>query len=98
MAYPQLTDKAGALATALAIRTRKISVTEAVDAAITRAGRLDGEIDALAVTDFERACETAKAMDAAPRRLDQNHLGAKIGKEQATVTSPAAGEVENPQS
>jgi hypothetical protein len=34
----------------------------------------------------------------APRRLDQNHLGAKIGKEQATVTSPAAGEVENPQS
>ncbi|QDH34565.1 amidase family protein [Porphyrobacter sp. YT40] len=75
MAYPQLTDKAGALATALAIRTRKISVTEAVDAAITRAGRLDGEIDALAVTDFERACETAKAMDAAPRRLDQPLFG-----------------------
>ena len=48
MAYPQLTDKAGVLATALAIRTRKISVAEAVDAAITRAGRDDAAIDALA--------------------------------------------------
>ena len=45
MAYPQLTDKAGALATALAIRTRKISVAEAVDAAITRAGRDDAVDD-----------------------------------------------------
>ena len=75
MAYPQLTDKAGVLATALAIRMRRISVAEAVDAAITRAGRLDAEIDALAVTDFERACETAKAMDAAPRKLNQPLFG-----------------------
>ncbi|WP_086739412.1 amidase family protein [Erythrobacter colymbi] len=75
MAYPQLTDKAGALATALAIRTRKLSVAEAVDAAITRAGRLDAEICALAVPDFERACETARAMDNAPRRLDQPLFG-----------------------
>lgn len=75
MAYPQLTDKAGVLATALAIRTRKISVAEAVDAAITRAGRLDAEIDALAVPDFERASETARAMDAGPRRLDQPLFG-----------------------
>ncbi len=75
MAYPQLTDKAGALATALAIRTRKISVAEAVDAAITRAGRLDAEICAIAVPDFERACETARAMDNGPRRLDQPLFG-----------------------
>lgn len=75
MAYPQLTAKAGALATALAIRTRKISVTEAVDAAITRAGQLDAEIDAIAVPDFARACETAMAMDAAPRGLDQPLFG-----------------------
>ena len=61
--------------TALAIRTRKISVAEAVDAAITRAGRLDGEIDALAVPDFERACETARAMDNAPRQLNQPLFG-----------------------
>ena len=64
MAYPQLTDKSGALATAAAIRAGKLSVAEAVDAAITRAGRLDAEIDALAVPDFERACAAAKAMDA----------------------------------
>lgn len=75
MAYPQLTDKAGVLATALAIRTRRISVVEAVDAAITRAGRLDADIDALAVPDFERACETARAMDAAPRKLNQPLFG-----------------------
>lgn len=64
MAYPQLTDKSGALATAAAIRAGKLSVAEAVDAAITRAGRLDAEIDALAVPDFECACAAAKAMDA----------------------------------
>lgn len=75
MAYPQLTDKAGVLATALAIRTRKISVAEAVDAAITRAGRDDATIDALAVPDFERACETARRMDSAPRQLNQPLFG-----------------------
>jgi amidase len=75
MAYPQLTDKAGVLATALAIRTRKLSVAEAVDAAITRAGRDDAAIDALAVPDFERACETARAMDNAPRQLNQPLFG-----------------------
>ena len=75
MAYPQLTDKAGELATALAIRTRKISVAEAVDAAITRAGRDDAAIDALAVPDFERACETARRMDSAPRQLNQPLFG-----------------------
>ncbi|MFO6429274.1 amidase family protein [Erythrobacter sp. W302b] len=75
MAYPQLTDKAGVLATALAIRTRKISVAEAVDAAITRAGRDDAAIDALAVPDFERACETARRMDSAQRQLNQPLFG-----------------------
>jgi amidase len=75
MAYPQLTDKAGVLATALAIRTRKISVAEAVDAAITRAGRDDAAIDALAVPDFERACEAARVMDSAPRQLNQPLFG-----------------------
>ena len=75
MAYPQLTDKAGALATAQAIRSGKLSATEAVDAAITRAGRLDGEIDALAVPDFERAYAAAKAMDAGGSRDDQPLFG-----------------------
>lgn len=75
MAYPQLTDKAGALATAQAIRSGKLSATEAVDAAITRAGRLDGEIGALAVPDFERAYAAAKAMDAGGPRDDQPLFG-----------------------
>lgn len=75
MAYPQLTDKAGALDTALAIRTRKISVAEAVDAAITRVEERDASIDALAVPNFEAAYAEAKAMDAAPRRLDQPLFG-----------------------
>ena len=75
MAYPQLTDKAGALATALAIRTRKLSVAEAVDAAITRVEKRDASIDALAVPNFEAAYAEAKAMDAAPRRLDQPLFG-----------------------
>jgi amidase len=75
MAYPQLTEEPGALATALAIRTRKLSVTEAVDAAIGRAGRLDAEIDAIAVPDFDRACAVAMAMDEGPRRLGQPLFG-----------------------
>jgi len=75
MAYPQLTDKSGALATATAIRAGKLSVAEAVDAAITRAGRLDAEIDALAVPDFERACAAAKAMDTVGPRDNQPLFG-----------------------
>ncbi|MFU7529605.1 amidase family protein [Qipengyuania sp. ASV99] len=63
MAYPQLTDKPGALETAALIRAGDLSVTEAVDAAITRIEHFDAEIDALAVPDFERAAATAKRMD-----------------------------------
>ncbi len=75
MAYPRLTDKADALATALAIRTRKLSVAEAVDAAITRIEKRDATINALAVPDFTRAYETARAMDKAVRRFDQPLFG-----------------------
>lgn len=75
MAYPQLTDKPGALATVAAIRAGKRSVAETVDAAIVRIERLDAGIDALAVPDFERAYETARAMDAAGPRPDQPLFG-----------------------
>lgn len=75
MAYPTLTDKPGALATAAAVRAGEISVVEAVDAAITRIEHLDAEIDALAVPDFERAYATAKAMDAAGAKPDQPLFG-----------------------
>ncbi len=65
MAYPELTDKPGALATAAAIRAGTMSVAEAVDAAITRVEKLDGAINALAVPNFEQAYKAAEAMDAA---------------------------------
>jgi amidase len=65
MAYPQLTEEPGALATAAAIRAGKLSVAEAVDAAIVRIEHLDSSIDALAVPNFESAYAEARALDAA---------------------------------
>ena len=75
MAYPQLTDKPGALATAAEIRDGRRSVAETVDAAIVRIEKLDSNIDALAVPDFERAYEAAKAMDKAGPGPDQPLFG-----------------------
>lgn len=75
MAYPQLTDKAGALATAAAIREGRLSVAEAVDAAIVRVEKLDATIDALAVPNFEAAYAAARAADAAGPRDDQPLFG-----------------------
>ena len=75
MAYPQLTDKPGLLETAAAIRAGDLSVAEAVDAAIVRLEKLDTDSNALAVPDFERACETAKAKDAAGPGPDQPLFG-----------------------
>ncbi|MHA7818697.1 MAG: amidase family protein [Erythrobacter sp.] len=75
MAYPQLTDKPGAIATAAAIRRGDCSAVEAVDAAVTRIEHLDAEIDALAVPDFERAYDAAKALDKAGPRDDQPLFG-----------------------
>ncbi|MDY7098849.1 MAG: amidase family protein [Pseudomonadota bacterium] len=75
MTYPQLTDKPGALETAAAIRAGELSVSEAVDAAIVRIEKLDAEINALAVPDFERAAATAKAMNDQTPREDQPLFG-----------------------
>jgi amidase len=75
MAYPQLTDKPGALETAAAIRAGDISPSEAVGHAIARIEKLDAHINAVAVTDFERALETAKAMDGQTPRDDQPLFG-----------------------
>lgn len=75
MAYPQLTDKPGALDTAAAIKAGSLSVSEAVDAAITRIEHFDAEINAIAVPDFERASSTAKAMDEAGPQGDQPLFG-----------------------
>ncbi len=75
MAYPKLTDKPGALETAASIARGDMSVSEAVDAAITRIEHLDADIDALAVPDFERAHDAAKALDAKGRSGDQPLFG-----------------------
>ncbi len=75
MAYPQLTREPGALDTAAAIRAGKMSVVEAVDAAIVRLEHLDAEIDALAVPNFRAAYEEAKALEAAGPRGDQPLFG-----------------------
>ncbi len=75
MAYPQLTDKPGALETAAAIRAGQLSVAEAVDAAIVRIGHFDAEIDAVAVPDFERAASIAKTMDESGPSPDQPLFG-----------------------
>ncbi|MEO0908509.1 MAG: amidase family protein [Pseudomonadota bacterium] len=75
MAYPQLTDKPGALETASAIRAGHLSAAEAVDAAILRVEHLDTAINALAVPDFERAAARAKAMDEAGPSEDQPLFG-----------------------
>lgn len=63
MAYPKLTDQPGALETAARIRNGEISPHEAVEDAIARIEHLDVHVNAVAVCDFERAIETAKAMD-----------------------------------
>ena len=75
MAYPQLTDKPGALETAAAIRAGRISPHEAVDAAVTRIEHYDAEINALAVPDFERAYVAARELEKQPPRADQPLYG-----------------------
>ena len=62
MAYPTLTDKPGAIETATAIRRAEMTPLEAVEAAIARIEHLDAHINAVVVTDFDRALDRARAM------------------------------------
>ena len=66
MAYPKLTDKLGALALAAAVRRGECTPLETTERAIARIEQLDAHINAVVVTDFERALETARAMGASP--------------------------------
>ena len=75
MAYPKLTDQPGALETAAAVKAGDISPLEAVEAAIARIEKLDMHVDAVVVCDFERALETARAMDGQAPRDDQPLFG-----------------------
>jgi amidase len=57
-----------------ALRERRVSATELVEAAIDRIERLDGRLNAVVVRDFERARDQARAADAAVARGDQRPL------------------------
>ena len=75
MAYPKLTDEAGALELAAQIRAGALSPLEAVEAAIARIEAGDGEINAVVVRDFDRARATAKALDGQTPGKDQPLFG-----------------------
>ena len=62
---PKLTNEPGAIETAAQIRLGALSPLEAVDAAIARIEALDGPLNAVVVRDFDRARDTAKAMEGA---------------------------------
>lgn len=66
MVYPKLTDRSGAIETAAAVRRGERSVLQTVEHAIARIEKLDAHINAVVVTDFDRARDTARAMGAAP--------------------------------
>lgn len=60
---PRLTDEPGAIETAAQIRSGSLSPLEAVDACIKRIEALDGPLNAVVVRDFDRARDTARALD-----------------------------------
>jgi len=73
VAYPKLTDRPGAIATAAAVRRGECTPLQAVERAIAKIEQLDAHINAVVVTDFDRARETARAMTVA--RGDQPLFG-----------------------
>ncbi|MEG3598691.1 MAG: amidase family protein, partial [Pseudomonadota bacterium] len=75
MAYPTLTDKPGAIETATAIRRAEMTPLEAVEAAIARIEHLDAHINAVVVTDFDRALDRARAMTVEGPQDDQPLFG-----------------------
>ncbi len=66
MAYPRLTDAPGALETAAAVSRGDCTPVEIVERTIARIEHLDAHINAVVVTDFDRARETARAIGITP--------------------------------
>lgn len=66
MAYPQLTTRPGAIAIAAEIRSGASTPLQAVERAIAQIEQLDAHINAVVVTDFDRAREAARALGTAP--------------------------------
>lgn len=75
MAYPKLTKQPSALETAAAIRAGSMSPLEAVDAAIARIEKDDVHINAVVVTDFDRARAAAKALGQRKPTTDEPLFG-----------------------
>jgi amidase len=73
--FPKLTEEPGAIATAAAIAQGDLSPLEAVDAAIARIDALDGPINAVVIRDFDRARDTARALDGKKPGPDQPLFG-----------------------
>lgn len=66
MVYPKLTDHQGAAATATAVRRGDVTPVQVVERTIARIEKLDAHINAVVITDFERALETARTMGTVP--------------------------------
>lgn len=71
----KLTDEPGAIATAARIARGDLSPLEAADAAIARIERLDPQVNAVVVRDFDRARAAAKALGGQSPRPDQPLFG-----------------------
>src|SRR5690606_5126327 len=67
-------EHAGAGPLVAALAARQVSSLELCDAAIARIERLDREINAVVVRDFDRAREQARAADAALARGERRPL------------------------
>ncbi len=72
---PKLTQEPGAIAMAARIARGDLSPLEAVDAAIARIERLDGQVNAVVVRDFDRARDAARALDGQRPRPNQPLFG-----------------------
>ncbi len=63
MAIPKLHNEPGAIELAGHIAAGHLSVVEAIDAAIARIERIDGDLNAVVVRDFDRARDAAKLVE-----------------------------------
>ena len=66
MAYPQLTDHAGAKQIAERVTRGETNPVDVVERTIARIERDDQHLNAVIVTDFDRALETARGMGSEP--------------------------------
>lgn len=66
MPYPRLTDLPGAAETAAQVRRGELTPVQVAERAIARIERMDAHINAVVVTDFDRALDAARALGTTP--------------------------------